>query len=109
MAPQTETGQRSDSQDFIPLNFAQMQSGEDPEAGEIPLTREQMRCVGTLLQERVAQEQQQQRAAPARRQTAITEELSTERQVRQLVERRVAELEAQMARMRPPAQELEQR
>ena len=68
-----------------------------------------MRCAGTLLQERVAQEQQQQRAAPARRQTAITEELSTERQARQLAERRVAELEALMARMRSPAQELEQR
>ena len=47
--------------------------------------------------------------APAQCQTAITEELSTERQARRLVERRVAELEQQMARMRPPAQELEQR
>ena len=80
MAPQMDTGQRSDSQDFIPLNFAKMQSGEDPEAGEIPLTREQMRRAGMLLQERVVQEQRQQRAAPARRQTAITEELSIERQ-----------------------------
>ena len=67
-----------------------------------------MRCAGTFLQERVAQEQRQQRAAPAQCQTAITEELSTERQARQLAKRRVAELEAQMARMRPPAQELEQ-
>ena len=47
--------------------------------GEIPLTREQMRQAGTLLQEQVVQEQRQQRAAPARRQTAITEELSIER------------------------------
>ena len=107
-APQEELGQRSDSQDFIPLNFAQAQSREGPEAGEIPLTREQMRRAGTLLQERVAQEQWQQIAAPARCQTAITKELSTERQARQLAERRVAELEAQMARMHPPAQELEQ-
>ena len=55
-APREEPGQRSDSQDFIPLNFAQAQSGESLEAGEIPLTREQMRRAGTLLQERVAQE-----------------------------------------------------
>ena len=68
-----------------------------------------MRRAGTLLQERVAQEQWQQRATPARRQSAITEELSTERQARQLAECRIAKLEAQMARMRPPAQELEQR
>ena len=53
-----------------------------------------MRRVGTLLQERVTQEQRQQRATPARRQTAITEELSTKRQARQLAKRRVAELEA---------------
>ena len=79
LAPQEELGQRSDSQDFILLNFAQAQSGEGPEAGEIPLSREQMRHVGTLLQERVAQEQQQQRAASARCHTAIIEELSTER------------------------------
>ena len=105
-APQAELGQRSDSQDFIPLSFAQAQSGEEPEAGEIPLSREQMRRAGMLLQERVTQKQRQQRAAPARHQTAITEELSTERQARQLAERRIAELEAQMARMRPPAQEL---
>ena len=57
----------------------------------------------------MVQEQRQQRAAPTRPQTAITEELSTERQVRRMPERRVAELEQQMARMRPPAQELEQR
>ena len=108
-APQEEPGQRSVSQDFIPLSFAQAQSGEGPEAGEIPLSREQMRRAGMLLQERVAQEQRQQRAVPARRQTAITEELSTERQARQLAERRIAELEAQVARMRPPAQELGRR
>ena len=77
--------------------------------GEIPLTREQMCRAGMLLQERVGQEQQQQRAAPARRHTTITEELSTKRQARQLAERRITELEAQMARMRPSAQELEQR
>ena len=57
--------------------------------GEIPLTREQMRQAGTLLQERVAQEQRQQMAAPARRHAAITAELSTERQARQLAERRI--------------------
>ena len=68
-----------------------------------------MRRAGMLLQERVAQEQREQRAVPARRQTAITKELSTERQARRMAERRVAELEAQMARMRPPAQELERR
>ena len=68
-----------------------------------------MRRAGMLLQERVAQEQRQQKAVPARRQTAITEELSTERQARRMAERRVAELEQQMAKMRPPAQELEQR
>ena len=77
--------------------------------GEIPLTREQLRRVGTLLQERVAQEQRQQRAAVARRHIAITEELSTERQARQLAKHKIAELEGQMARMRPQAQELEQR
>ena len=93
LAPQEEPGQRSDSQDFIPLSFAQAQGGDRPEAGEIPLSREQMRCVGMLLQERVEQEQRQQEAAPARRQTAITEELSTERQARRIAERRVAELE----------------
>ena len=102
-APQKDPGQKSDSQDFIPLNFAQAQSGEEPEAREIPLSREQMRRVGALLQKRVAQEQRQQRAAPARRQSAITEELSTERQARRMAERRVAELEQQMSRMRPPA------
>ena len=75
--------------------------------GEIPLTREQMRQAETLLQERVVQELWQQRAAPTRWHTAITAELSIERQARQLAERRIAELEAQMARMRPPAQELE--
>ena len=108
-APQTETGQRSDSQDFIPLSFAQMQGDEDRNVGEISFMREQMRRAGTLLQERVAQEQRQQRAAPARRHTAITEELSIERQARRLAERRVAELEQQMARMRSLAQELEHR
>ena len=36
-APQEELGQRSDSQDFILLNFAQAQSEGGPEAGEIPL------------------------------------------------------------------------
>ena len=71
--------------------------------GEIPLTMEQMRQAGTLLQERMAQEQRQQRAAPARRQTAITEEFSTKRHTRRMAERRVAKLEQQMARMRPPA------
>ena len=55
-APQRESGQRSDSQDFIPLNLAQMQGEEEHEAGEVPLPREQMRWPGTLLQERVAQE-----------------------------------------------------
>ena len=94
---------------MIPLNFAQAQSGEGPEAGEIPLSSEQMCRAGALLQKRVAQEQWQQRAAPARRQSAITEELSIERQARQLAERKIAELEAQMARMRPLAQELGQR
>ena len=64
-APQEEPGQRSVSQDFIPLSFAQAQSGEGPEVGEIPLSREQMRRAGMLLQERVAQEQRQQRAVPA--------------------------------------------
>ena len=68
-----------------------------------------MRRVGMLLQERVEQEQRQQRAVPARHQTAITKELSIERQARQLAERRIAELEAQMARIQPPAQELERR
>ena len=86
-----------------------MQSKEEREMGEIPLTREQMRRAGMLLQERVAQEQWQQGAAPAQRPTAITEELSIERQARRMAERRVAELEQQMARMRPPAQGLEQR
>ena len=85
-----------------------MQGDEDREAGEIPLTREQMCRAKTLLQERVAEEQRLQKAAPARRHTTITKELSTERQVRRLAERRVAELEEQMARMRSPAQELEQ-
>ena len=56
LAPQMEPGQRSESQDYIPLSFAQMQGDEDREAGEIPLTREQMRRAGTLLQERVAEE-----------------------------------------------------
>ena len=108
-APQEEPGRSSISQDFIPLSFAQAQSGEGPEAGEIPLSRGQMRRVGVLLQEKVEQEQRQQRAVPVRRQIAITEELSTERQARQLAELRIAELEAQMARMRSPAQELGQR
>ena len=63
-----------------------MQGDEDREAREIPLTREQMHRVGTLLQERVAEEQRQQ-AAPARRHTVITEELSTERQARRMAER----------------------
>ena len=88
-----EPGQRSESQDFIPFSFAQRQGNEDREAGEIPLTKEQMRRAGTLLQERVAKEQRQQRAALARRHTAITKELSTKRQARRLAERRVAELE----------------
>ena len=48
-AAQEEPGQRSDSQDFIPLNFAQTQSGEGPQVGEIPLTKEQMRHAGVLL------------------------------------------------------------
>ena len=86
-----------------------MQGDEEREMGEIPLPREQMRQAGTLLQERVVQEQRQQKAAPARRHTAITAELSTERQARQLAEHRIVELEVQMARMRPPAQGLEQR
>ena len=62
--------------------------------GEIPLTREQMRQARTLLQERVAQELRQQRAAPTRWHTAITSELSTERQGRQLAECRIVELDA---------------
>ena len=66
MGPQMETGQRRDSQDFILLSFAQRQSDEDHEAGENPLTNKQMRRAGTLLQERVVEEQRQQRAAPAR-------------------------------------------
>ena len=82
LAPQKEPGQRSESQDFIPLSFAKMQGDEDHEAGEIPLTREQMRRAGMLLQERVAEEQRLQKATPARRHTAITKELSTERQAR---------------------------
>ena len=86
-----------------------MQGEEEREAGEIPLSREQVRRAGMLLQERVEQEQRQQKAALARRHTAIIEELSTKRQARQLAKRKVAELEAQMARMRSPAQELEQR
>ena len=57
LAPQVEPEPRSDSQDFIPLSFAQAQSGEEPETGEIPLSREQMRRAGMLLQESVAQEQ----------------------------------------------------
>ena len=88
-----ETGQRSESQDYIPLSFAQRQGDEDREAGEIPLTREQMRRAGTLLQERVTEEQRLQKATPAQRHTAITKELSTKRQARRLAERRVAELE----------------
>lgn len=54
--PQTKLGHVSDSQDFIPLTFAQRQGDEEREAGEIPLMREQMRRVGTLLQEKVAEE-----------------------------------------------------
>ena len=64
-APQEEPGRSSISQDFIPLSFAQTQSGEGPEAGEIPLSRGQMRRAGVLLQEKVAPEQRQQRAVPA--------------------------------------------
>ena len=60
-----------------------------------------------MLQERVAQEQRQQTAAPTRGYSAITTELSTERQARQMAERRIAELEAQMATLRTPAQRLE--
>ena len=61
LTPQAEIGQRSDSQDFIPLSFAQTQTeGEEQEAGELPMTREQMRQAGSLLQERVAQEQHRQ-------------------------------------------------
>ena len=42
------------------------QDKEVNEAGKIPLTRERMRRAGTLLQERVAEEQRLQKAAPAR-------------------------------------------
>ena len=107
--PQEEIGQRSDSQDFIPLSFAQAQTaGEEQEAGELPITREQMRQAGALLQERVTQEQQrQQTIASTRRHAAITAELSTERQARQTAERRLAELEAQMAGDHPPTQRVE--
>ena len=76
--------------------------------GELPFTREQMRHAGTLLQERVAQEQWQQTAAPVQRHIAITVELSLELRAQQMAERRIAELEAQMANFRPPAQRLEQ-
>ena len=57
--PQEEFGQRSDSQDFIPLSFAQTHGGEEAERelGQLPFTREQMRQAGSMLQERVAQEQ----------------------------------------------------
>ena len=44
LAPQEEPGQRSDSQAFIPLNFAQAQSGEGPEAGKFPCP--ESRCAG---------------------------------------------------------------
>ena len=81
---------------------------EERELGELPFTKEQMRHAGSLLQERVAQEQRQKTDAPARRHAAITAELSTERQARQMAERRIAELEAQMASIRPPAQRLVQ-
>ena len=105
--PQEDVGQRSDSQDFIPLTFAQTQGGQDErELGELPLSREQMRQAGSLLQARVAQEQHQQANAPPRKHAAITVELSTERQARQMAERRIAELEAQMASIRTPAQRL---
>ena len=36
LAPQMEPGQRSESQDFIPLSFAQRQGDEDREAGKFP-------------------------------------------------------------------------
>ena len=53
--PQEEIGQRSDSQDFIPLNFAQAQREEEErKLGELLFTREQLRHDGSLLQERVA-------------------------------------------------------
>ena len=53
--PQEEFGQRSDSQDFIPLSFAQAQSKEgECELGELPLTKEQMPQAGLLLQECIA-------------------------------------------------------
>ena len=76
--------------------------------GELLLSREQMRQAGSLLQARVAQEQHQKADAPPRKHAAITAELSTERQARQMAERRIAELEAQMASLRPPAQRLAQ-
>ena len=65
-----------------------------------------MRQAGSLLQARVAQEQHQQANAPPRKHAAIAAELSTERQARQMAERRIAELEAQMASIRTPAQRL---
>ena len=105
--PQEDVGQRSDSQDFIPLTFAQTQGGQDErELGELTLSREQMRQAGSLLQARVAQEQHQQANAPPRKHAAIAAELSTERQARQMAERRIAELEAQMASIRTPTQRL---
>ena len=80
-APQEEPGQHSDAQYYRPLSFAQVQSKgeEERELGELPFTREQMRQAGTMLQARVAQEQCQQAAAPARGYVAITTKLSSER------------------------------
>ena len=52
--PQEAVSQRSDSQDFIPLPFAQTQGGQDErELGELPFSREQMRQAGSLLQVRL--------------------------------------------------------
>ena len=109
LTPQAEISQRSESQDFIPLSFAQTQTAdEEHEAGELPMSREQMRQAGSLLQERVAREQQRQQTVGAsRRHRDITAELSTERQARQTAERRLAELEAQMAGDHPPTQRVE--
>ena len=53
---------------------------EERELDELPVTKELMRHAGSLLPERVAQEQRQKTDAPARRHAAITAELSTERQ-----------------------------
>ena len=84
--PQEELGRRSDSQDYIPLSFAQARSRggeEERELGELPFTREQRRHAGSL-----SQEQRQQTAAPVRRHTTITAELLTERQAQKMAERR---------------------